>query len=369
MMTKKDYYEILGVSRSATPDEIKKIYRQLALKYHPDRNPGDQDAESRFKEAAEAYEVLHDPDKRRIYDQYGHAGLQGSGYQGFSNFDDIFSSFSDIFGEVFGFSSGRSSYRRRPTRGADLRYDATISLEEAASGTEIELEIPKTSTCEPCGGTGAEPGTSPETCSMCGGKGQVYRTQGFFTISTTCSQCRGTGQVIAKPCKECRGSGTVTRKKQLKVKIPSGVDTGATMRLTGEGEAGDLGGPPGDLYVFIEIKPHDIFVRQGDDLYIEMPVSFVQATLGTTISVPSLNGEVDLEIKAGTQPGEIYTIKGKGIKHLRSNGHGSLNVGITVEIPKKLSKEQSELLRKYAEISKEEVKTSSKNKKKFFNRF
>lgn len=368
-MTKKDYYEILGVSRSATSDEIKKKYRQLALKYHPDRNPGDKESEAHFKEAAEAYEVLHDPDKRRIYDQYGHEGLQGSGYQGFSNFDDIFSSFSDIFGEVFGFSSGKRSYHRRPARGADLRYDATISLEEAAAGTEIELEIPKTSTCERCNGTGSEPGTSPETCSACGGKGQVYRTQGFFTISTTCTRCRGTGQIIAKPCKECRGSGTVIRKKKLKVKIPSGVDAGATMRLTGEGDAGEPGGPPGDLYVFVEIKPHDIFIRQGDDLYVEMPISFVQAALGTTISVPSLEGSVDLEIKPGTQPGEIYTIKGKGIKHLRSNGHGSLNVGITVEIPRKLTKEQSEILQKYAEVTKEEVKSPSRYKKKLFNRF
>lgn len=368
-MTKRDYYEILGVSRSATSDEIKKAYRQLALKYHPDRNPGDKDAEARFKEAAEAYEVLHDSNKKHIYDQYGHEGLHGTGFQGFSNFDDIFSSFSDIFGEVFGFSSGRRSYRKRPSRGADLRYDATITLEKAASGTEIELEIPKTEVCEICTGTGAEPGTSPEPCSTCGGKGQVYRSQGFFTISTTCSHCRGTGQVISNPCKECRGSGNITRKKQLKVKIPPGVDTGATMRLTGEGEAGELGGPPGDLYVFIDIKPHDIFIRQGDDLYIEMPISFVQATLGTTISVPSLEGEVDLDIKAGTQPDEIYTIKGKGIKHLRSNGYGSLNVGIKITIPKKLNKEQEELLRKFAEQSKEEVKSTSRHKKKLFNRF
>jgi molecular chaperone DnaJ len=242
-MTKRDYYEILGVSRTASADELKKAYRQIAMKCHPDRCPGDKEAETKFKEAAEAYEVLSDSDKRRIYDQYGHEGLQGRGVQGFNNFDDIFSNFSDIFGDIFGMGGGRRSQRRRPTRGADLRYDASITLEEAAAGTEIELEIPKTEPCERCGGNGAEPGTSPEQCGICGGKGQVYRTQGFFTISSTCGHCRGTGKVIAKPCKTCRGSGAITRKKQLKVKIPAGVDTGATMRVTGEGELGELGGP------------------------------------------------------------------------------------------------------------------------------
>ncbi len=361
-MTKKDYYEILGVARSASADEIKKAYRQIAMKCHPDRCPGDHEAETKFKEAAEAYEVLSDSEKKRIYDQYGHEGLQGSGFQGFSNFDDIFSSFSDIFGEVFGFQGGRRTQRRRPSRGADLRYDMAISLEEAAKGTEIELELPKTDTCDNCKGTGAEPGTSPEPCGVCGGKGQVYRTQGFFTISTTCAHCRGTGRVIPKPCKTCRGSGTITRKKKIKVKIPPGVDAGATMRVTGEGEAGDLGGPPGDLYVFIDIKPHETFIRQGDDLYIEATVSFVQAALGTTIKVPTLEGETDLEIKAGTQPNEIYTIKDKGIKHLRSNGSGALNVGIRVEIPKKLSKEQQEILQQFAKVTGESVKSHSKKK-------
>lgn len=367
-MTKRDYYEVLGVPRSASAEEIKKAYRQLALKYHPDRNSGDTDAESRFKEAAEAYEVLRDPEKKRLYDQYGHEGLHGAGFQGFSNFDDIFSSFSDIFGDVFGFSGGRRSQRRRPTRGSDLRFDTSISLEEAAKGTEIELEIPKTETCEHCGGNGAEPGTSPETCSLCGGRGQVYRTQGFFTISTTCSTCRGSGKIIPKPCKTCRGSGFIAGKKQIKVKIPPGVDTGATMRVSGEGEMGEMGGPPGDLYVFIEIKPHDVFIRQGDDLYVETTLSFVQAALGTTIKVPALDGEIDLEIKPGTQPNEIYSIKDKGIKHLRANGSGSLNVGVKVEIPRKLSKEQQEILHQFAKVSGENVKDPSK-KKKLFNRF
>jgi molecular chaperone DnaJ len=368
-MTKRDYYEILGISRSATADEIKKSYRQLALKYHPDRNPGDKDAESKFKEAAEAYEVLHDPDKKRLYDQYGHEGLSGTGFHEFTSFDDIFSSFSDIFGDMFGFPSGRRGGRRRPAKGADLRYDAAITLEEAAKGTEIELDIPKTEVCEECKGSGAERGTSPEKCTTCGGRGQVHRTQGFFTISTTCTTCRGSGQVIKKPCKTCKGSGHISKRKHLKVKIPPGVDTGATMRVPGEGDAGELGGPPGDLYVFIEMKLHETFIRQGDDLYIEMPITFVQATLGTTLKVPTLDGETDLEIKPGTQPSEIYTINGKGIKHLRHSGGGSLHVGIKVVIPKKLSKEQEELLRKLAEITKDEVHDPSKNKKKLFGKF
>ncbi|HOS97588.1 MAG TPA: molecular chaperone DnaJ [Deltaproteobacteria bacterium] len=366
-MTKKDYYEILGVSKSASADEIKKSYRQLALKYHPDRNPGDAEAEARFKEGAEAYEVLGDPEKRRIYDQFGHDGLSRAGLHEFTSFDDIFSSFSDIFGDMFGFPGGRRGGRRRPSKGADLRYDATITLEEAAKGTEIELEIPKTIPCEECGGTGAEPGTSPEKCNTCGGKGQVYRSQGFFTISTTCPTCRGAGQVIKKPCKHCSGSGHVIKRRQLKVKIPAGVDTGATMRVSGEGELGELGGPPGDLYVFISLAPHDTFVRQGDDLYLEMPISFVQAALGTTLKVPTLDGETDLDIRPGTQPDEIYTIKDKGIKHLRGSGQGVLHVGIKVEIPKKLTKEQEDLLRKFAEIAGDDVKDPKK--KKLFGRF
>lgn len=353
-MTKKDYYEILGVSRSASSDEIKKAYRQLALKYHPDRNPGDKDAEERFKEAAEAYEVLHEADKRRIYDQYGHEGLQGSGFQGFEGADDIFNSFSDLFGEMFGFSSGRR--RRRPTRGADIRYDQTLTLEEAAAGTEIKLEIPKSERCEQCEGSGAEPGSSPETCSTCGGKGQVYRSQGFFTISTTCPRCNGSGQFIAKPCTSCNGSGTVARKKHLQVKIPAGVDNGAAMRITGEGELGELGGPPGDLYVIISVEPHEIFERQGDDLYLEQAISFTQATLGSASTVPTIDGEsAELEIKPGTQPDDVYTLKGKGIKHLKGGGNGDLKVVIRVHIPKKITPEQEELLRKFAALSKDDV--------------
>lgn len=366
-MIKKDYYEILGVSRSASSDEIKRVYRKLALQYHPDRTPGDKQAEERFKEAAEAYEVLRDPEKRRIYDQYGHDGLHGTGFEGFSSFDDIFESFSDIFGDIFGFGgfSTRRTYRSRPSRGADLRYDVSITLEEAAKGKEIEFDIPKTEVCDHCGGSGAEPGTSPHTCSVCGGRGQVYRSQGFFTISTTCTRCQGTGQVIPTPCKSCRGLGTLRRKKTLKVKIPPGVDSGTTIRLAGEGQLGEHGGPPGDLYVMIQMKPHNIFTREGDDLICEVPLSFVQAALGTVANVPTIDGEYDLEIRPGTQPGEIYVIKDKGLKHLRGRGYGNIRVAIRIVIPRKLTKEQEELLRQFALISEDEVRDRAKNKKKF----
>ena len=363
-MTKRDFYEILDVPRSADAEDIKKAYRKLAMKYHPDRNPGDTDAEARFREAAEAYEVLQDPDKRRIYDQYGHEGLQGSGYQGFSGAEDIFSAFSDLFGDVFGFSGGRRG-GRRPARGADLRYNATITLEEAASGTELNVELPRTEPCATCNGSGAEPGSSPKTCTTCGGKGQVYRSQGFFQVSTTCPQCHGSGQIIEKPCQDCRGTGNIKRKRSLNVKIPAGVDSGMSMRLSGEGELGSLGGPPGDLYVVITVKPHEIFEREGSDLLIEWPVSFVQAALGTTVKVTSLDGEEDLEIKPGTQPHTVYTIRGKGVKHVKGSARGDLKVIINVVIPDSLSNEQRELLMKYAEISGDEIKAPSKNKKRF----
>ncbi len=359
-MTKRDFYEILDVPRSADAEDIKKAYRKLAMKYHPDRNPGDTDAEARFREAAEAYEVLQDPEKRRIYDQYGHEGLQGSGYQGFSGAEDIFSAFSDLFG--FG-GGGRS--RRRPTRGADLRYNATISLEEAARGTELNVELPRTEPCATCGGNGAEPGSSPKTCTTCGGKGQVYRTQGFFSVSSTCPHCQGSGQIIDKPCQDCRGTGNIKRKRTLNVKIPAGVDSGMSMRVAGEGELGSLGGPPGDLYVVITVKPHETFEREGSDLLIEWPLSFVQAALGTTVTVPSLDGEESLEIKPGTQPGAVYTIRGKGIKHVKGSARGDLKVIVSVVIPEKLSEEQRNLLIRYAEISGDEIKAPSKNKKRF----
>jgi molecular chaperone DnaJ len=364
-MTRRDYYEILGVSRSASSEEIKKIYRQLALKYHPDRNPGDKDAEERFKEAAEAYEVLHDPEKRRIYDQYGHDGLSGAGFHGFNNFDEIFGSFSDLFGEMFGFGGSRRGGRRRPSRGSDLKKHVIISLNDAAKGTELELEIPKNEPCDKCEGSGAEPGSQPQTCATCQGKGQIYRSQGFFTVSSTCPKCRGEGKIITKPCKPCRGTGAVSIVRKLKVKIPAGVDTGSTMRISGEGELGEFGGPPGDLYVVIEVTPHEIFTRQGDDLYLELPVSFTHAALGAGMRVPTLDEEKEIEIKPGTQPGDVLTIRGMGIKHLRGSGSGDLKVVIRVIIPSKLTKEQTELLMQLAQTIGTDIKETGKGKKKF----
>jgi len=364
-MRDKDYYSILGVSRTASSEEIKRAYRQIAVKYHPDRNPGDREAEEKFKEAAEAYEVLRDPEKRRIYDQYGVEGLQGTGFQGFSNFDDIFDTFSDLFGDIFGFSSRRRSSGPRPVRGADLRYDLEITLEDVAKGKEVEIEIPREEPCDRCGGTGAEPGTSPETCPMCGGRGQVYRSQGFFTVTTTCPRCRGKGRIIQNPCKKCRGRGRITRTRKLKVKIPPGVDDRSTMRLTGEGEMGEYGGPPGDLYVVIRVRPHDIFTRENDDLICEIPISFVQAALGASIHVPTIDGEETLEIKPGTQPGDVYVLKGKGVKHLRARGYGDLKVRMRVVIPRKLTKQQEDILRQFAITTNDDVSDHTKRKRKF----
>ncbi|MGD8520009.1 MAG: molecular chaperone DnaJ, partial [Desulfobacterales bacterium] len=304
MSTKRDYYEILSVNRNATEDELKASYRKLALKYHPDRNPGDKEAEEKFKEAAEAYEVLRDPEKRSLYDQFGHQGLEGTGFSGFGGFEDIFSSFSDIFEDFFGFGTRRRS-RSRAQRGADLRYDLPLAFMEAAFGTETEIEIQKMESCPECHGSGSEPGTQPETCRHCGGVGQVSRSQGFFTVRTTCPTCRGNGQTITHPCAKCHGSGQVMVNKTVSVKIPAGVDHGSRLRLNGEGEAGNYGGPPGDLYVFIHVDPHEFFTRKDTDVICQVPISFVQATLGDKILVPTLNGKKKLEIPKGTQPGDI----------------------------------------------------------------
>jgi molecular chaperone DnaJ len=324
MTTKRDYYEILGIGRNAKDDEIKAAYRKLALKYHPDRNPGDKEAEDQFKEAAEAYEVLRDPQKRNIYDQFGHQGLEGTGFSGFGGFEDIFSSFGDIFEDFFGFNTGRRS-RSRSRRGADLRYDLKLSFMEAAFGIEKELEIEKMAVCQVCYGDGSEPGTSPETCGYCHGTGQVSRNQGFFTVRSTCPHCRGTGQLIAHPCKNCRGSGHVKESKTVSVKIPSGVDTGSRLRLTGEGEPGPAGGPSGDLYVFLHVEPHEFFARDDTDIVCQVPVSFIQAVLGDTIKIPTLNGEKKLEIPKGTQPGEIFRFRGEGIPSLQ-NGRPAIRL-------------------------------------------
>ena len=353
-MRKRDYYEVLGVDRGATLEDIKKSYRRLAFKHHPDRNPGDKQSEELFKEAAEAYEVLRDPQKRQIYDQYGHAGLQGTGFQGFRGFDDIFSSFGDIFEEFFGFGAGFRS-RTRPEQGTDLRYNLTISFLEAAFGKEADLDVPRFESCDRCRGSGVEPGHEPETCQACGGRGQITRSQGFFRISTTCPQCRGAGRLIKNPCTACTGFGRVETTRKIKAHIPPGVTTGTRLRVRGEGEAGLHGGPPGDLYIHIFVESHDLFEREGDDVICRLPVSFVQAALGATLEVPTLEGQETVSIARGTQPGEVIRLRGKGIPHLRGMGRGDQLVVVDVRTPTDLTPRQEELLRELAELEGEKV--------------
>jgi molecular chaperone DnaJ len=363
-MIKRDYYEILGLSRNATEDEIKKAYRRLALQYHPDRNPGDREAEDKFKEAAEAYEVLRDPQKRELYDLYGHEGLKGTGFTGFRGFEDIFSSFSDIFEDFFRFSSGgRRRKRTYAEPGADLRYDLNIPFEQAAFGTEIDIEVPRAEDCSTCQGTGAAPGTSPSQCPYCHGTGQVTHSQGFLTISTTCTHCGGEGSFITDPCKECKGTGKVKRKRKIHLTIPGGVDTGSRLRVPGEGEPGLRGGPPGDLYVIIHIEPHDFFEREGDDIYCQIPISFPQAALGTKLEIPTLEGTRPLEIPAGTNSGEVFRIRGGGVKHLRGIGRGDQIIQVAVKTPAHLTKRQKELLMEFAALSESEHETRAQKKK------
>ena len=360
MSSKRDYYETLEVNRNATADELKASYRKLALKYHPDRNPGDKAAEEKFKEAAEAYEVLRDPEKRSLYDQFGHQGLEGTGFSGFGGFEDIFSSFSDIFEDFFGFGTRRRS-RSRAQRGADLRYDLSLAFMEAAFGTDTEIEIQKTESCPECHGSGSEPGTQPETCRHCGGVGQVSRSQGFFTVRTTCPTCRGNGQTITHPCAKCRGSGQVMVNKTVSVKIPAGVDHGSRLRLNGEGEAGNYGGPPGDLYVFIHVDSHEFFTRRDDDVICQIPISFVQAALGDKISVPTLNGNKKLEIPKGTQPGDIFYFHGEGIPSLRSKKRGDQIIQVDVRTPTNISKKQEALLKEFASLESDKLSNKLKN--------
>ena len=360
MNDKRCYYEILGVERDASPAQLKASYRKLALKYHPDRNPGDQEAEEMFKEAAEAYEVLTDPKKRGIYDQYGHEGLSGQGFSGFSGFDDIFSSFGDIFEEFFGFGGGRRG-RNRVVRGSDLRYDMRLDFMEAAFGVEKEIDIQKPETCQDCGGTGCQEGTSPSVCSHCQGTGQSTTRQGFFTVRTTCPHCRGQGRTIESPCQNCHGQGIVQARKKVTVRIPAGVDNGSRLRLSGEGEAGPQGGPPGDLYVFLYVEPHDYFQRQGVDVVCQVPISFIQAALGADIKVRTLEGEMDLKVKKGTQPGDIVTLPNVGIPSLRGNGRGDQIIQLVVKTPTNLSKKQEALLEEFAR--QEEKKLTNKLKR------
>ncbi len=347
-VTKRDYYEILGIERQATEQEIKSAYRKLALKFHPDRNPGDHKAEESFKEAAEAYAVLADREKRGAYDRFGHAGVAGAGAGG--GFDPtIFADFSDIFsglGDVFGLGDIFGQRRRRggPQRGSDLRYDLEISFEESAAGTETSVQIPREETCETCKGSGAAEGTSAETCSQCRGSGQLRYQQGFLSVARPCSNCRGTGKTIAKPCQTCRGAGRVARERKLTVKIPAGIATGQRLRLYSEGEHGSAGGPPGDLYVVVHVHEHSFFHREEDDLYCEMPINFPTLALGGNIKVPTLDSREDLHVPAGTQPGTRFKLRGKGMPHVNGRGHGDLHVIARVAVPKKLTKEQKHLL-------------------------
>ncbi|MCK9984138.1 MAG: molecular chaperone DnaJ [Azoarcus sp.] len=351
MATKRDYYDVLGVNRDAADDEIKKAYRKLAMKHHPDRNPDNKDAEDKFKEAKEAYEILSDAQKRGAYDRYGHAGVDpsagaGPGGQGFDGFADAF---SDIFGDIFGGGGGRG--RSNVYRGADLRYNLEISLEEAARGAEKTIRIPTVEECDTCHGSGAKPGTQPKPCPTCGGAGQVRIQQGFFSIQQTCPKCHGTGRIIPDPCRDCGGAGRVKRQKTLEVKIPAGIDEGMRLRHAGHGEPGVNGGPPGDLYVEIHIRQHSVFQREHDDLHCEMPISFTTAALGGEIEIPTLEGMARLKIPAETQSGRVFRLRGKGIRNVRSQAHGDLLCHVVVETPVNLTERQKELLREFEEVS------------------
>jgi molecular chaperone DnaJ len=353
--TKRDYYEILGVSRDADGNEIKRAYRHTALKYHPDRNPGDKEAEEHFKEAAEAYEVLSDREKREIYDLYGHEGLRGTGFTGFGGFEDIFSSFGDIFDGFFGFG-GRSSRRRRARRGNDLRYDLELTLEEAYTGKEEDIVFEKWESCDTCGGSGIAPGSKPAICPNCQGRGETVHSQAFFQIRTTCSTCNGTGEVITDPCTRCKGKGRVKAEKRVLIKIPPGVDTGLKLRIEGEGENGENRGPPGDLFVVIYVKEHDFFVRDGDNLRCQVAVSFVDAALGSEISIPVIDDSEQRQvvIPEGTQPGEIIKLKDCGMPSLRrARQRGDLFVQVMVKTPTNLSQRQCELLMEFGELEKQ----------------
>lgn len=360
-MEKRDYYDILGVSRQAAEDEIKKSYRQLALKYHPDRNPGDKKAEEKFKEAAEAYEVLHDPQKRRLYDQYGHEGLQGNGFTGFRGFEEIFSSFGDIFQFSFGGFGAQGRQRTAARPGNDLLVSINLSFEEAIFGAEKEVELDTYVGCTNCGGSGAEPGSRETTCPACRGSGQVVESRGFFQISAGCARCQGAGRVLEAPCKQCQGQGRARQKKSVQVKVPAGVDSGTQLRLRGLGESGYRGGGAGDLYARIAVSPHPQIGRTGDNLYCKISVSFLQAILGDTVNIPSLNGAKSLRISPGTQPGAVMRLEGEGVPKLRGRGRGDFLVEVGVTIPGDISPRQEELLKEFVEL--EEAKSRSRGRK------
>ena len=348
-MSKRDYYEILSVDKTASEAEIKKAFKRLAMKYHPDRNPDNKEAEEKFKEAKEAYEVLSDQQKRSAYDQFGHAGVDPSAGMGGGGFGDG-ASFSDIFGDVFGdiFGGGRArGGGARGFRGDDLQYNLELTLEEAVAGTKVDIRIPTHAVCETCGGSGAKKGSSPVTCTTCGGVGQVRMQQGFFSLQQTCPRCHGKGKIITDPCEVCHGQGRVQKSKTLSVKVPAGVDNGDRIRLSGEGEAGEQGGTPGDLYVHITVKPHPIFERDVNDLFCEVPINIAAASLGGELEVPTLNGRVKLKIPAETQSGKLFRLRGKGVKSVRTGQQGDLLCRVQVETPVNLTKKQKELLEQF----------------------
>ncbi len=363
MAEKRDYYETLEVNRNASEVEIKKAYRRLAIKYHPDKNPGDKAAEDSFKEVSEAYEVLSDAQKRAQYDQFGHAAFSnggagfGGGFAGGSPFGDIF---GDIFSDIFG-GGGRGRQGGRGKRGDDLLYNLEINFEEAAFGMETKIEVPYAKRCDTCNGSGAKPGTEPKTCPTCKGAGQMRFQQGFFSVSRTCNQCNGEGKIVESPCPDCRGTGSVRDRKTLSVKVPAGVETGNRLKLSNEGGQGLKGGPNGDLYVAINVREHAIFKRDGNDVICELPVSFTQAALGCEIETPTLEGKVSMKIPEGTQSGRIFRLRGKGIPALQGYGRGDQMVIVRVETPTNLNKQQKELLEEFARISGEDVNPMGKN--------
>ncbi|WP_028024598.1 molecular chaperone DnaJ [Enterovibrio calviensis] len=351
-MSKRDFYEVLGVSRDASERDIKKAYKRLAMKYHPDKNPGDESATDKFKEVKLAYEILTDAQKRAAYDQYGHAAFEQGGMGGGGGFGGGNADFSDIFGDVFGDifgGGGRRGGQARAQRGADLRYNMELTLEEAVRGVNKEIDVPTYVSCDPCSGSGAKPGTSPQTCGTCHGQGQVQMRQGFFAVQQACPTCHGRGKIIKDPCDSCHGQGRVQKTKTLSVKIPAGVDTGDRIRLTGEGEAGEYGAPAGDLYVQVHVRDHHIFTRDGNNLYCEVPVSFTMAALGGEVEVPTLDGRVSLKVPTETQTGRMFRMRGKGVQSVRGGGLGDLICKLVVETPVNLSSKQKELLREFEE--------------------